>query len=355
LSNIKNSLAKFADCHFSSGGATAMSIKKVLLLYSGGLDSILAAKTLQSAGVAVVAVYFVNPFHQNPDPAEVIVSATRLGIELHARHLTEEYLKVVSHPIHGYGKRMNPCLDCRIYQLRLAKQLLPEYDASLLATGEILDQRPNSQRCDALDIVERDAGVRGILLRPLTALHLRPTIPELEGWIDRGKLLDLKGRGRVRQIELAARYGITEYPTPAGGCLLTSEEYSQKVADLLARHSTLTMRMVELLRFGRHLRLTPEVKIIVGKDAAENEHLIKLAGREDFVLETQACAGPITLYCGPEDPAALQLAAAITAGYARTPSGEPATVTAGREGHFKSLIVIPLDRTTIRRYFICRI
>jgi tRNA-specific 2-thiouridylase len=329
--------------------------KKALVLYSGGLDSILAVKVLKSCGVPVEAVHFQNPFHQNQDPANIMATAMQLGISLRLYPLPDEYLKVISNPAHGYGKRMNPCIDCRIYQLQLAKQLMAESGASFLATGEVLDQRPNSQRRDAMDIVEREADVRGLLVRPLTAKHLCPTIPEIEGWVDRNQLLDLKGRGRSPQIALAARFGITDYPAPAGGCLLTNEEYSQKVADLLANHATLTMRNVELLRFGRHLRLSPEVKIIVGKDAHDNAQLTRLAQPADCLLEVRDAAGPVTLYCGLEDPGLLELAAAITAGYARVPEARPVNVTVERAGQTKSLTTLPLERTAIRQYFVYQI
>jgi tRNA-specific 2-thiouridylase len=338
--------------HFTIGGVNKMTVKKALVLYSGGLDSILTVKLLQSCGVPVEAVHFDNPFHQNPDPTHLVSTAAQLGITLHIKSLTEEYLQLISQPPHGYGKRMNPCIDCRIYQLKLAKQLMPEYGASFLATGEVLDQRPNSQRHDALDIVERDSGVRGILLRPLSAQHLRPTLPELEGWVDRKRLLDLKGRGRTPQIELAAHFGITDYPAPAGGCLLTTEEYSQKVADLLANHTALTLRTVELLRWGRHLRLAPEVKIIVGKDAGDNAQLIRLASSDDFVMESRAYLGPVTLYCGPGQSRLLELAAAITAGYGRVPPDQSDLIAVKHAGQTTGLTVFPLDRATIRRYFV---
>jgi tRNA-specific 2-thiouridylase len=329
--------------------------KKALLLYSGGLDSILAVKVLEASKIAVEAVHFINPFHQNSDPTSIVTAAAGLGISLHLHPLTDDYFKVIASPAHGYGKRLNPCIDCRIYQLKLAKKLMAKYDASCLATGEVLDQRPNSQRRDAMDIVERDADVRGLLVRPLSAQHLRPTLPELEGWIDRNHLLDLKGRGRSPQIKLAARFGITDYPAPAGGCLLTNEEYSQKLADLLANHTALTMRTVKLLRLGRHLRLSGAVKIIVGKDARDNAALTRLATPADHLLEVREAAGPVTLYCGPEQPRLLELAAAITAGYARVPREQPVNVSVEHAGQTKSLTTIPLNRDAIREYFVYRI
>jgi tRNA-specific 2-thiouridylase len=326
--------------------------KKALVLYSGGLDSILTVKVLESCGTPVEAVHFINPFHQNHDPAKIEAAAKQMGITLHLHSLTEAYLQLIANPPHGYGKRKNPCIDCRIYQLKLAKQLMPEYNAAFLATGEVLDQRPNSQRRDALDIVERDAGVRDLLVRPLSARHLRPTRPELEGWVDREQLLGLKGRGRTQQIELAGRFGIADYPTPAGGCLLTNEEYSKKITDLLAHQIPLSLRTVSLLRLGRHLRLSDAVKIIVGKDVSENAQLVRLATPDDYLLEVREAAGPITLVCGPADLKTLELAAAITAGYAKVPPGLPVPVTAIHAGQTTIQLALPLERAIIRRYFV---
>jgi tRNA-specific 2-thiouridylase len=328
-------------------------MKKALVLFSGGLDSILAVKVIREAGAAAEAVHFLNPFHQNRDYSLVEKAAAAVGVKLYLYQLTQDYLNLIAHPDHGYGKRMNPCIDCRIYQLKLAKAMMAADGASFMATGEVLDQRPNSQRRDALDIVEREAGVRGILLRPLSAQHLRPTLPELEGWVERGKLLDIKGRGRNRQLELAAQYGITDFPAPAGGCLLTNEEYSKKVSDLLTHGSGIDMRQIDLLRCGRHLRLSPQVKIIVGKDRRENEQLTEVATGEDYLLELPEYQGPVTLYLGPESGPELELAAAITAGYSKIPEGQATVqVTARRGGEVKRLSVKPLSRAEIRRFFV---
>jgi tRNA-specific 2-thiouridylase len=328
-------------------------MKKSLVLFSGGLDSILAVKVLQNAGASVEAVHFLNPFHQNRDHSLVEKTAAALGIKLHLAELAQDYLGLIADPSHGYGRRMNPCIDCRIYQLKLAKEMMTATGASFLATGEVLDQRPNSQRRDALDIVERDSGVRGILLRPLSAQHLRPTIPELEGWVDRSKLLDIKGRGRNQQLKLADQYGITEFPAPAGGCLLTNEEYSKKVSDLLTHGIALDLRQVQLLRNGRHLRLSERVKIIVGKDRRENEQLMKLASAADYLLELQEYQGPVTLYLGSESESELELAASITAGYSKIPENQATVnVTARKGSQVKTLSVKPLSRQTIQSYFI---
>ena len=284
---------------------------KALALLSGGLDSTLAIKVVQDAGIEVEALNFTSPFCRCSGASGTCSAAAnaakQLNVKLHYRQCGEEYLRIVEKPPHGYGKRLNPCLDCRIHKFILAKEKMDEIGASFLFTGEVLDQRPNSQRRDALDIVERDSGLRGYILRPLCAQHLRPTIAEENGWIDRNKLLAFKGRGRSPQIDLAEEFGITDYPCPAGGCLLTNEEYSLKVKDLLEFEGRLTMRSINLLRYGRHLRLSPTAKIIIGKDQPENEALRNTATPETILLELADFAGPITMYIGTPEESLDQL------------------------------------------------
>ncbi len=327
---------------------------KALALLSGGLDSIIAIKLVQSMGVEVEALYFSNPFHQLPVAtlSKVQQLASNLNLKLHIREFGEDFLRIIEKPYYNYGKQMNPCIDCRIYQLKEAKKLMVEIGASFLITGEVLDQRPHSQRRDALDIVERDSELRGYILRPLTAKHLRPTIPEEKGWVNREQLLEIKGRGRDRQIELARFYGITDYPSPAGGCLLTYREYGAKVKDLIQFEHGLSLRSVNLLQIGRHLRLAPQVKIIVGKNDAENNFLRQMASNNEIILELDDYQGPTTLFIGPLEDQALDLAAAITAGYSKAPRGEQVRVTATGDFSQKTITVFPLERTVIQSYFV---
>jgi tRNA-specific 2-thiouridylase len=331
---------------------------KALALLSGGLDSTLAIKVVQDAGIEVEAINFTSPFCRCSGASggcgAAANAAKQLDIHLHYQACGEEYLRIVEKPPHGYGKRLNPCLDCRIHKFKLAKTKMDDIGAAFLITGEVIDQRPNSQRRDALDIVERDSGLRGYILRPLCAKHLRPTIPEERGWIDRGRLLDIKGRGRTQQIDLAEEYGIKDYPCPAGGCLLTNEEYSLKVKDLLEHDGKLTMRSIHLLRFGRHLRLSPDIKIIVGKDQAENEALTKTAAPEDILLELADFAGPVTLYAGVPEEKLLNLAAAITAGYGHIPNDTEIKVHV-TGGVKRQLFVKPMSRGEMKPYFVYKV
>ena len=328
---------------------------KALALLSGGLDSTLAVKIVQEAGIKVEAINFTSPFCRCSGAeggcGAAATAAAQLGIKLHYQKCGEEYLRIVENPPHGYGKRMNPCLDCRILKFKLAKQKMDEIGASFLITGEVLDQRPNSQRRDAMDIVERDAGLRGLILRPLCAKHLRPTIPEEKGWIDRNKLLDIKGRGRRQQMDIADSYGL-DYPCPGGGCLLTYEEYGQKIHDLIEHDGRLNMRSINLLRFGRHLRLSPQAKLIIGKDEHENGQLTRLAEPDDYLLETENYAGPISLYVGPKDESLLKQAAAMTAGYSNAPGETEVTVSLRHNEELTTISVKPLPRSETRNYFI---
>lgn len=327
---------------------------KALALLSGGLDSIIAVKIIQKMGVEVEALHFANPFHQSLDEnlRKIRLLASDLNVKLVISELGEDFLRIIEKPNYNYGKHMNPCVDCRIYQLKEAKKLMGEAGASFLITGEVLDQRPHSQRRDALDIVERDSQLRGLILRPLSAKHLRPTLPEEKGWVDREQLLDIKGRGRDQQIKLAQEFGISDFPSPAGGCLLTYREYSEKVKDLLEFEKGLSLRGVKLLQTGRHLRLTPQVKIIVGKNEAENNLLNRIASENEIILELADYQGPTTLYSGPSDNQTLELAAAITAGYSKAPAGERTPVFAIRNGAQTTLRVFPMERAIIKKFFI---
>lgn len=327
---------------------------KALALLSGGLDSIIAVKLIQEMGIEVEALHFANPFHQSltENLRKIRLLAFDLNVKLDIREFGEDYLRIIEEPRYNYGKQMNPCIDCRIYQLKEAKKIMVESGASFLITGEVLDQRPHSQRRDALDIVERDSELRGLVVRPLCAKHLRPTIPEERGWVDREQLFDIKGRGRDKQIELARVFGISDYPSPAGGCLLTYREYGEKVKDLIEFEKGLSLHSVKLLQTGRHLRLTPQVKLIVGKNEIENDRLRQMASPNEIILELADYQGPTTLYLGPFNDQALYLAAAITAGYSKAPRGEKARVFTTRGGSRNTLEAIPLERTAIKKYFI---
>ncbi|MHB1420803.1 MAG: hypothetical protein ACYCX4_14700 [Bacillota bacterium] len=297
---------------------------KALALYSGGLDSTLAIKIVQDAGIEVEALNFTSPFCRcqgNRGCSATVKQAETLGVRLHVRSCGPEYLKLVENPKFGYGKNINPCLDCRIHKFLQAKEFMKEIGASFMFTGEVLGQRPNSQRRDAMAIIDREADVKGLVLRPLSATHLEPTLAEKEGWIDRTRLLDIKGRSRKTQMELAEHYGINDYPCPSGGCLLTSAEFAQKLRDLLTYKGHLSMHDVNMLKIGRHFRLSPTFKTIVGRDQSENERLQALAGEGELLAEVLDFKGPMVLGVGTPNVTDYEYMARITARYSDAPDG----------------------------------
>jgi len=316
--------------------------KKAIALLSGGLDSILAIRLLQEQGIEIEAVNFYIDFAAcipkigGEDAAKK--AARLLNVPLTVVDITPEYLEMFKNPKHGYGANINPCIDCKIFMLKKAKAMMAERGASFLVTGEVLGERPMSQRRDALNIIERDAGVRGILLRPLTAKTLPPTIPEQEGVVDREKLLDITGRSRKPQIELAAKFGITEYPNPAGGCLLTDPGFTDRVKDLV-KHDALDIENLKLLKCGRHFRLSPKTKLVVGRDDRDNDLVMAEAKEGDVSLRLSDYPSPFCLLRGDTDEDTIREAARVVAYHTKFRDRESLRVDYWREN--------PPERKTI--------
>ncbi|MEM2104365.1 MAG: tRNA 4-thiouridine(8) synthase ThiI [Candidatus Bathyarchaeia archaeon] len=311
---------------------------KALAVFSGGLDSILAVKLVQDQGIKVEAVTFVTPFNTaRGDGFNASKAAEKLHIPLKVVDLGREYLKVLRKPKHGYGRYMNPCIDCRILMLRKAKKYAEEVGAAFIFTGEVLGERPMSQNFKALKTIEEEAGLKGKVLRPLSARLLPKTEAEKKGLVDRNKLLDICGKSRKRQIALARMFGVTEYQSPAGGCLLTYKEFSAKLSDLLKHKKQVSMRDVELLKLGRHFRFCRN-KIIVGRNEEENKDLLKLKAKEEYFFEVQNFGSPITLLQGPKIKKAIEKAAELTAYYSDQKNGK-VYVKYGREKLEKSISV----------------
>ena len=251
-----------------------MAKVKALALFSGGLDSILAVKLILNQGVDVVAVHFVSAFNScAKDDVGIAEAAEHLGVPLRVVELGDDYLNMIREPKHGYGKNMNPCVDCRIFILKKAKKIAEEIGADFVFTGEVLDERPMSQHYGALKLVEEESGLKGKILRPLSAKLLPETVMEKKGLVDREKLLGIRGRSRKPQLRLAEEFNIKSYPSPAGGCLLTCREYANKLRDLFKHKKHCSMADAALLSVGRHCRLG-ESKIIVGRNEAENNVLV---------------------------------------------------------------------------------
>ena len=283
-------------------------------LMSGGLDSQLAVRVLQRAGAEVEGVCFVTPFF-SPKAAEQAAAA--LGIPLNVVDFTDDEIALIENPPHGFGGAMNPCIDCHATMIRRAGEMMLARGFDFVATGEVMGHRPMSQNKQSLGIVAKSSGLEGRLVRPLSALLLEPTLPETEGKLDRTQLLDLQGRGRDRQIQLAAEFGIVNYPSPAGGCKLTEEGYGRKLKDLLEHEGLRTRRLVELLAVGRHFRLPDGTGLIVGRDRNDNA-VLKAESARGTLIASEGLPGPTALLVGgPKSDADLARARQIVAAYTK--------------------------------------
>lgn len=257
---------------------------RALALLSGGLDSTLAIWLILKQGIEVIGVNFTTPFFT---PKKAIESAKFLNIPLEIVDITDEYLNILKNPKYGYGKNLNPCIDCHAFMIRKTLELMKKYNADFIITGEVLGERPMSQNKNSLNIVAKYSGAEDYILRPLSAKLLPPTKPERERWVDREKLLDIQGRSRKRQLELAKEIGLENIPTPAGGCLLTEPIFSKKLLDLLKNKEDVTRRDLELLKIGRHFRLPSNVKVIVGRNKDENDKLLNYFGEKDTLFKAK--------------------------------------------------------------------
>jgi tRNA-specific 2-thiouridylase len=323
-----------------------MTKVKALALFSGGLDSILAAKIILNQGIEVVAVNFASPLWScAKDECEVTEAAKQLGVPLKVVDVGSEHLRMVRKPKHGYGKNMNPCIDCRIFILKKAKKYAKEIAADFIFTGEVLDERPMSQHFKAMKIIEEEAGLKGEILRPLSARLLPETVMEKKGLVDREKLLGIRGRSRKPQIKLAEEFNIKTYPSPAGGCLLTCREYVDKLRDLFKHKKRCSMADVSLLKVGRHFRFGKN-KIIVGRNDAENKILTARKARSDYCFEVPDVGSPITVLQGAKTKNAIRTAAALTAFYSDAKSDKVAVNFVG-ESLSKSIVVSAPSRVEV--------
>jgi len=317
--------------------------KKAIVLLSGGLDSILAARLMLEQGIEVQAVNFSAKLCmcgcKKTVASAAETAAKMLGIPLKTIDITNDFMEIVKNPQHGHGANMNPCIDCKIYMFKHAKELMAETGASFLVTGEVLGERPMSQRMDALNLIEKRAGVNGLLLRPLTAKNLEPTKPELEGIVDRSKLLDIRGRSRKPQMALAKEFGITEYPSPAGGCLLTDPGFAKRVKDAI-KHDEFNAENLALLSVGRHFRISEGARLVVGRDEGENRVLESLIKPGDIIFELTDREGPISILRGGAAEKFIQIAAGITAYHTKFRLDESLRVDYWKSGEQRTTIAI---------------
>ncbi|MCX8160741.1 MAG: tRNA 4-thiouridine(8) synthase ThiI [Candidatus Saccharicenans sp.] len=262
---------------------------RALLLFSGGLDSILAGKVLEEQEIEIVALTFRSQFF---GAGEAIRAIEELGWPLVLVDISREQIEIVENPRYGYGRQLNPCLDCHGQMVRIAGGLLERYQADFVATGEVVGERPKSQNRQALGLVEKLSGIRGLVLRPLSARLLPATIPEEKGLVDRERLLDISGRSRKRQLELAEKYGLKDYPTPAGGCLLTDPGFAARAKQLIKWRGRLLPEDIELIKTGR-VFFEPDGLIVVGRNERENEKIAGIAGEADILVTTAGIKGPL--------------------------------------------------------------
>jgi len=336
---------------------------QAVALISGGLDSLLAARVVMEQGVYVEGINFYTGFcveghthairkkdRARPKRNNALWSAEQLGIKLHIIDIIDEYKDVVLNPRHGYGSNLNPCLDCKIFMIEKAREWIAAKDFDFIVTGEVIGQRPMSQRRDTMPVIARDSGASDRLVRPLCAKNLPQTLPEREGWLDRDRLYGFSGRSRKPQMALAEKFGFTDYAQPAGGCcFLTDRQYSVKLADLWRSRSRRDYELddIMLLKVGRHLRPRPNFKLIIGREEGENRFLEGY--RKRFIhLVTLNYTGPLVLLDGEPSTADLELAARLTARFGKGRDAACVSVQVGApDGSVEILEVAPLSAEAV--------
>jgi tRNA U34 2-thiouridine synthase MnmA/TrmU len=326
-------------------------VAKAVALMSGGLDSMLAARLVIEQGVEVHGIHFVSVFNCGAKPGARLAArraADALGITLRTVNFAEEQIEIVKNPPHGFGSAANPCIDCHIAMLKHAAEFMRSIGADFIVTGEVVGQRPMSQRAFVLGMIDRETRLEGLILRPLSAKALAATRPEKEGLVDRERLEGISGRTRTRQMELAKQFGLTAYPSPAGGCLLTDPEFGVRVKDLLS-HRQLALNDAHLLKVGRHYRLDERTKVIVGRNERENGVIETFAREGDMLLVVEDIPGPTALLRGDVSVANIARAAALCARNSKARTAAVARVRvrpARSEDKGKVIEVAPSDDAT---------
>lgn len=292
---------------------------RALGLCSGGLDSILAALILRKQGIDVTWISFETPFFSSE---KARAAADKTGIPLIVEDITEEYMKMLKNPPAGYGRNMNPCMDCHALMFKLAGERMHKEGYAFLFSGEVVGQRPMSQTKPSIRYVEKHSGFSGYILRPLSARLLPETLPEKEGLVDRERLGDISGRSRKAQIKLAKEFGVTDYPNPAGGCLLTYAGFANRLKDLFTHQVKYSPNELHLLRYGRHFRFDADLKIIVGRTQADNDYIVKYhRPQTDTLLTVEDYPSPVVLLPHAKDREAILKAASMAVGYSKAPNG----------------------------------
>lgn len=327
---------------------------RALALLSGGLDSTLSALIMQRHGIEVKGIVFVTPFSSSEVDLRRISESKRayyckVGIDVDVYEIVEEYFEIVKNPLHGYGKNLNPCIDCKILFLRKAKELLGKYGADFIITGEVLGQRPMSQMLNSLLHIEKEAGVEGLVIRPLSGKLLPPTKPELDGIIKREWLLAIKGRGRKEQLELARELGLTEFQQPAGGCLLTVPGFSERLRKVLLRNE-LDLFHVALIKLGRHFFINGK-RLIIGRNEKENQEILRITSDKFIIFEPISTKGPIAVFESPDlDIESLNTILKIVARYCDKKENVEFSIKLPSGQSFSYQIEKPFDPSEVERY-----
>ena len=329
---------------------------KAVSLLSGGLDSILATRLIMEQGVDVVALSFSSPFfgRETLQEREEFLNSMMEENEIRAEFIdiSREYMEMLGSPKHGYGSNFNPCIDCKILMVSKGLEYIKESGAKFIVSGEVLGQRPMSQRRDTMRVIERESGAEGILLRPLSAKLLDPTIPEMEGWVDRDALFDFSGRTRRPQMSMAERMGITNYPSPAGGCCLTDPIISERIRKLYQLKGKPHPEDISPLRLGRPFYLGNGTILTVGRDREENEKIEEIVRPKDLFIMLESIPGPLGLLRGASTNSEIDLAMSIVARYSKVRNEAETDVSA--MDHNNDVImtrrVVPADDGDIRRY-----
>jgi len=306
---------------------------RAISLFSGGLDSMIAIKLIADQGIDITAIHIKTGFGGTKDVTDILESRAKMaGADFKVIDVREEYLqKILFDPKYGYGKNFNPCIDCHGYMFRVAKGIMKELGASFIVTGEVLGQRPMSQRADALKQVSALAEDKEdkLILRPMSAKLLEPTTPEIEGWVDRERLLDISGRSRERQLALAKEYGWEEYESPGGGCLLTEAHYSDRIREFI-KYDNFSVSDIDLLKFGRHFRLPDGAKVVVGRNREDNEGLQRVQS-DKYIPIKLPIAGPFSLISANASDSDKELGAKLAITYAKSSVDESYDVLVGDE------------------------
>lgn len=305
------------------------NMTRAVAMISGGLDSILAAKLIKEQDIEVIGICFKS-FFFNEEHAKRMTK--QIEIPLEVIDFSTEHLDMVKNPKHGYGKNMNPCIDCHAMMMKYSGELLEKFNADFIITGEVLNQRPMSQNKSALQLVKKESGIGNKILRPLCALNLEPTEMEEEGLVDRSKLLNISGRNRKVQMELAEKWGIIDYPSPAGGCKLTEPNFSKRLKDLLRHREDVTSREIELLKVGRHFRVSNSSKIISTRIKEETEILKNLLIKEDVYMLAKDFKGSLVVIIGECTKEDIEFAAKVTSRYSKGKDKESIKVKYGQFG-----------------------